>query len=111
MLRVLYALQKLTHLAFNFISAISFCQQILNAHRSLTTMIILNPPSMYRSFELGRLTDDPRFVMMSLGNWAEDWQHGVLAREDYWTRTDAFIAIRISSEINRESPMNYSQPS
>ncbi|KAJ7919879.1 hypothetical protein B0H13DRAFT_2319983 [Mycena leptocephala] len=53
------------------------------------------------------LTDDPRFVMMELNHYIEDWQRSILVGRDHWRRADAFIARRLSGEIERASSVEY----
>jgi hypothetical protein len=101
-LGVLAALPQLTHLALNYATSLSLCIQILNTHKALNAVIILEHPPLSLNIELATLADDPRFVMMSLEDYDVDWQRGVLTGGDYWNRTDSFIAKRISGEIDRE---------
>ncbi|KAJ7633934.1 hypothetical protein B0H17DRAFT_1217430 [Mycena rosella] len=53
--------------------------------------------------DLNTLCNEPRFVMMPLNNYIQDWQRGVLTGRDYWARADAFIAKRASGNIDRRS--------
>jgi hypothetical protein len=95
-------LPQLTHLALNHTSEIPFCLRLLDICRSLTALTILARVPEPQPLELETLANDPRFVMMTLDAYAADWQHGTLTGRDYWTRVDAFIAKRISGEIDRE---------
>ncbi|KAJ7460262.1 hypothetical protein FB451DRAFT_1563344 [Mycena latifolia] len=40
---------------------------------------------------LHTLAEDPRFVMMLLEHYTQDWQRGILTGNDYWSRADSFI--------------------
>jgi hypothetical protein len=105
----LTAFPRLTHLALNELAYIPHCPPLLDTSKSLRAFIILDvPPDRYRQ-DLEVLSEDPRFVMMRLLPYIEDWQHGILTGEDYWTRADTFIAKRISGEIPREWRANCSQ--
>ncbi|KAF7351937.1 hypothetical protein MVEN_01155700 [Mycena venus] len=42
----------------------------------------------------------PRFVRMARRPYAADWQMGAHAGDDYWVRAEAFIARRISGEVD-----------
>ncbi|KAJ6562724.1 hypothetical protein DFH09DRAFT_1364274 [Mycena vulgaris] len=47
---------------------------------------------------------DPRFVIIPIiTTHTEDWKRGALTGVDYWARADAFIAKRISGEIDRRT--------
>jgi hypothetical protein len=99
------ALPHLTHLALDNEDLIPICISILETYKSLRALLILafipeNPPS-----ELEILAADPRFVMTPVTDYLEDWQRGALTGMDYWARADAFIAKRISGEIDREFPL------
>ncbi|KAJ7692597.1 hypothetical protein B0H17DRAFT_1061330 [Mycena rosella] len=96
----LAALPHLTHLALNSY-LFHTCTKILTAYKSLFALLILHPPPTHYSMELASLIDDPRFVMMSLPDFTDDWQRGILVGEDYWARADAFITKRMSGEIDR----------
>jgi hypothetical protein len=47
------------------------------------------------------LTENPRFGMMELDRYTADWQQEILVGCDYWARADAFIAKRLSGEVER----------
>jgi len=47
-----------------------------------------------------QLAEDPRYVMMECASFTADWQMGAHAGVDYWSRAEAFIAKRISGEID-----------
>jgi hypothetical protein len=96
------ALPHLTHLALDNEDLIPICVSILETYKSLRALLALtflpeNPPS-----ELEILAADPRFVMTPVTDYLEDWQRGALTGMDYWARADAFIAKRISGEIDRK---------
>ncbi|KAJ7131237.1 hypothetical protein C8R44DRAFT_978191 [Mycena epipterygia] len=81
---------------------IPVCGQALAALKYLRALIILHTPPAHLSVELEILSEDPRFVMMQLEYYEEDWEAGILTGDDYWARADEFIAKR-SREIERES--------
>ncbi|KAJ6535254.1 hypothetical protein DFH09DRAFT_1325083 [Mycena vulgaris] len=51
--------------------------------------------------QLESVARDPRFVVMSVTSYIEDWQRGALSGIDYWARADQFITKRISGEIEQ----------
>ncbi|KAJ7131272.1 hypothetical protein C8R44DRAFT_871785 [Mycena epipterygia] len=69
----------------------------------LRALVLLHTPPAHLSAELAIFSEDPRFVMMQLEYYEEDWQAGILTGDDYWVRADDFIAKRIAREIERES--------
>ncbi|KAJ7864069.1 hypothetical protein B0H13DRAFT_2671288 [Mycena leptocephala] len=95
-------LPELTHLALNSTGQMNACVHLLSVSRSLAALIILCAPSQLRDGESAKmdlLMDDPRFVMMELNRYIKDWQQGILVGRDHWARADAFIAKRLSGEI------------
>ncbi|KAJ6572438.1 hypothetical protein DFH09DRAFT_406927 [Mycena vulgaris] len=101
----LTALAHLTHLSFDTYKVLALCPHLLTACKSLRALVLLRhrPPRKWLEEEFGRLAQDSRFVVMPLDDYAEDWQRGVLNGMDYWARADAFIAKKISGEINRRT--------
>jgi hypothetical protein len=86
------------------------CVHLLAVCSSLAALIILCAPSQLmdgESVTMDFLTDDPRFVMMEVNHYIEDWQRRILVGRDYWVRADVFIAKRLSGEIERASSIKY----
>ncbi|KAJ7656029.1 hypothetical protein DFH06DRAFT_1199987 [Mycena polygramma] len=50
------------------------------------------------------LADDPRSLLLAMGNFLEDWGIGAEGGADYWVRAERFIKQRQSGEI---SPSDY----
>ncbi|KAJ7495503.1 hypothetical protein FB451DRAFT_1387524 [Mycena latifolia] len=88
----------LSHLSLDNNKLLNICPHLLNACKSLCALVILHPSPAPPT-----LVKDPRFVVMSLKNYTRDWQRGILTGDDYWSRADAFIAKRISGEIDRRT--------
>ncbi|KAJ7612615.1 hypothetical protein FB45DRAFT_301938 [Roridomyces roridus] len=44
-----------------------------------------------------------RFVQMECSAFGQDWRSGALGRGDYWDRAEAFVAKRMTKEIDRTS--------
>jgi hypothetical protein len=106
----LAALPHLTHLALNYTAMIPLCVSILANYKSLRALLILTMTlPTDSSSELGILAADPRFVMTPVDDYIADWQSGALTGRDYWARADAFIAKRLSGEIDREFVLDMSR--
>ncbi|KAJ7112714.1 hypothetical protein C8R44DRAFT_882466 [Mycena epipterygia] len=99
----LVELPQLTHLTHSTATVIPACGQVLADLKSLRALIILDIPPADPSAELDLLSEDPRFVMIQLDSYEQDWQEGILTGVDYWVRADEFIAKRISGEIDRHT--------
>jgi hypothetical protein len=103
-------LPELTHLALNSTWHMNACVHLLAVCSSLAALIILCAPSQLmdgESVTMDFLTDDPRFVIMEVNHYIEDWQRRILVGRDYWVRADVFIAKRLSGEIERASFVKY----
>jgi hypothetical protein len=96
-------LPHLTHLALDRLEHIAVCPRILRTCNGLRALIILSALKGVRPAKLDILADEPRFVILPLIEYTVDWVRGALAGRDYWARADAFIARRISGEIEREA--------
>jgi hypothetical protein len=46
--------------------------------------------------------------MMELDRYIKNRQQSILVGRDYWARADAFVAKRLSGEIERASSVDYS---
>ncbi|KAJ7430596.1 hypothetical protein FB451DRAFT_1495825 [Mycena latifolia] len=86
-------LSHLTHLSFDTTAILAICAHLLTGCRSLRALIILRPPPRYEVTELHTLPEDPRFVMMLLEHYIQDWQRGILTGNDYWSSADSFIEV------------------
>ncbi|KAJ7182411.1 hypothetical protein C8R43DRAFT_967178 [Mycena crocata] len=96
----LAALPRLTHLSFiDCHSVPPFCAQLLDTCQGLCALVL---PNILEGEVVSDIVD-PRFVAMSLGDYAADWQRGILLGDDYWARADTFIAKRISRELPRDA--------
>ncbi|KAJ7158001.1 hypothetical protein C8R43DRAFT_1105795 [Mycena crocata] len=96
-------LPRLTHLAFDTTDILPVCETLLQVCKTLCVLVILRIPRIYPEVDMARLAADPRFVMMVVEHYAEDWQRGVLTGEDYWRRAEAFISQRLSGQIDRRT--------
>jgi hypothetical protein len=98
-------LPALTHLALSNSDLLAIFVRILAVCKSLRALVILGRLQSNLSVpEMEILTENPRFVVMQCDNYIADWQRGVLTGNDYWARADAFIAKRMSGEIDCTSP-------
>ncbi|KAJ7159373.1 hypothetical protein C8R43DRAFT_994518 [Mycena crocata] len=95
---VLGYLPRLTHLAFDVLLDLPTYSILLESCKLLTALLILLRPPLSHT-EMDVVATDPRFVMMPLDNYVEDWQRGVLTGADFWACADEFIAQRKSGEI------------
>ncbi|KAJ7486824.1 hypothetical protein FB451DRAFT_1228123 [Mycena latifolia] len=95
-------LAHLSHLSFDIHTLVTVFEYLLTTCKSLRALVILCPPPR-TAVELQTLAKDPRFVMMVVEDYTGDWQRGILTGDDYWSRADAFIAQRISGEIDRHN--------
>ncbi|KAJ7127315.1 hypothetical protein C8R43DRAFT_700642 [Mycena crocata] len=89
----------LTHLSFNNIGSTDTPLELLQTCQSLSVLVLLDPFPPLRPY-LTLLTTDPRFVVMSCSARLHDWQLGIHAGLDYWTRAEAFVALRRSGELD-----------
>ncbi|KAJ7364690.1 hypothetical protein DFH08DRAFT_799010 [Mycena albidolilacea] len=55
------------------------------------------------SLKIDLLKENPCFAMMGLDHYTVDWQQGILVGCDYWACEDAFIAKRLSGEVERRN--------
>ncbi|KAJ7182416.1 hypothetical protein C8R43DRAFT_940572 [Mycena crocata] len=96
----LAALPRLTHLSIVFSHSVPpFCAHLLDMCKGLHALVLLH--ALDNDSDVVYDITDARFVTMSLGDYAADWQRGILLGDDYWARADAFIAKRISGELPR----------
>ncbi|KAJ7651341.1 hypothetical protein FB45DRAFT_890315 [Roridomyces roridus] len=86
----LVRLPRLTHLALNQYND-ALCHLVLKDCNSLCLLVVLTPPGPHTDYSVGA---DPRFVMMELSDYIEDWQRGALHGHGYWARAEDFIAKR-----------------
>ncbi|KAJ7127536.1 hypothetical protein C8R43DRAFT_1240298 [Mycena crocata] len=98
---VLAHLPRLTHLAFYLETVPLACTYLLEACKLLCALIIICSPPTSLPTNIDILANDPRFVMMQLLNYTDDWQYGALSGSDYWSRADEFIAKRMAGKIPR----------
>ncbi|KAF7369499.1 hypothetical protein MVEN_00279700 [Mycena venus] len=101
---------RLTHLSFERSALVGLSLRLLDTCESLLVLIALVVDSEihnnHRQY-LSALSRDPRFVTMTNYRYLADWQRGVHAGTDYWTRAEDFIARRRSGEIDA---LNYNLP-
>ncbi|KAJ7060811.1 hypothetical protein C8F01DRAFT_1140975 [Mycena amicta] len=97
--RRILTLPSLTHLALNDHPSYELCAEILLPNTTLEAFVFLisyeDPP------EPCPLTDDPRFIVMVVPEYCDDWQYGCLTGDDYWSRADAHIEKRKSGHVSR----------
>ncbi|KAJ6559826.1 hypothetical protein B0H19DRAFT_1145877 [Mycena capillaripes] len=96
-------LPSLTHLALNDGTSLAVCVRLLAVCKFLCALLVLGDSLMPSSAEVELLADSPHFVIMEVRDYVADWQRGVLTGNDYWTRADAFIAKKISGEVDRRT--------
>jgi hypothetical protein len=99
----LATLSQLTHLAFNCQGIFPVFRRILHASSSLQILILLTrhffEPSIVERDK--PVVEDIRFVGMPCLEHHRDWQRGVHAGQDYWTRAEEFVARRRLGTENR----------
>ncbi|KAJ7204147.1 hypothetical protein GGX14DRAFT_460955 [Mycena pura] len=95
------AMQNLTHLAVNDGLSVALCAHLLNICMSVRALLVLVDPEPSPPV-VRQVTDDVRFVVLSVPDFVADWQRGVLTGRDYWTRVDDFIAKRRAGEIDSD---------
>ncbi|KAJ7087511.1 hypothetical protein C8R44DRAFT_991359 [Mycena epipterygia] len=105
-IRPLSLIPQLTHLSFSDDEAyIPMCLELLEACKFLAVLVYLQyEPG---PLDVADLSKDPRFVVMSCTYHVWDWQMGVYAGKDYWSRAESFIAKRRSGEMD---PLQYLIP-
>ncbi|KAJ7123380.1 hypothetical protein C8R44DRAFT_875586 [Mycena epipterygia] len=95
-------LPRLTHLSFNNVDFISVCLPLLQKCKHLSVLVSLDVRR--RAIEPlqdgDALTQDVRFVVIRARWFLKDWQMGIHAGRDYWSRAESFIAKRRSGEID-----------
>ncbi|KAJ7204165.1 hypothetical protein GGX14DRAFT_460974 [Mycena pura] len=98
-------LPHLTHFSLNRGPGIdcSVCVRVLTACKRLHVLVFLCEREKHAAAERAGLARDVRFVMLDLSDYETDWQWGILTGNDYWARAEAFIAKRISGEIDRNT--------
>ncbi|KAJ6553828.1 hypothetical protein DFH09DRAFT_1318838 [Mycena vulgaris] len=98
----LTTLPRLTHLAVNGLAQMQLCLFLLKGSNALRTMVMYySPQPTLPRPGPSTLPDNLRFVLMAVTvRLVVDWQRGLLTGLDYWTRADAFIAKRMSGEID-----------
>jgi hypothetical protein len=65
--------------------------------QSLSVLVSLD--NTFYEYFVHTLSKDLRFVVMDC-SWFQDWQNGVHAGRDYWSRAESFISKRRSGEID-----------
>ncbi|KAJ7461159.1 hypothetical protein FB451DRAFT_1269100 [Mycena latifolia] len=93
---------QLTHLAFYGDEVITVYPRLLQTCASLSVLICFVETwrtAVYGSY-LSTLSQDVRFVVMQPVFFHTDWQMGVRAGLDFWSRAETFIAKRRSGEID-----------
>ncbi|KAJ7669842.1 hypothetical protein DFH06DRAFT_1468610 [Mycena polygramma] len=103
--RGLALIPNLTHLAFNGLSCIFLLPFLLEECRSLLLLVVLYGDSggaerVADHVDGHKLLRDPRFVVMKCEEYEKDWQMGAATGADYWSRAEAFVALRRSGEID-----------
>ncbi|KAJ7236852.1 hypothetical protein B0H12DRAFT_1327176 [Mycena haematopus] len=98
----LATIPNLTHLAFLRAKSLSIFRTALNTCPRLQVLIYLysvdNPGAGLES-----LAHDTRFVCFLNPPFYEDWQIGARGGDDFWVRTEKFIAQRNCGEIDGET--------
>jgi hypothetical protein len=70
--------------------------------QSLSVLVSLDIDELddtFYEYFVHTLSKDLRFVVMDC-SWFQDWQNGVHAGRDYWSRAESFISKRRSGEID-----------
>ncbi|KAJ7138377.1 hypothetical protein C8R44DRAFT_342749 [Mycena epipterygia] len=80
----------------------SFCKYVLKRCASLEVLVMVcgdYPTLVLRAPGRAELADDPRFVMLVVTDFTQDWETGARGGEDYWVRARALVNKRRSGEM------------
>jgi hypothetical protein len=99
----LVALPQLTHFSFSDSIVVPICPHLLNSCIGLRVVVYLDEYTLrdYYPQYVDGLARDARFVILACYSFVHDWYMGAHRGEDYWRRTEIFIAKRQSGEIDR----------
>ncbi|KAJ7129890.1 hypothetical protein C8R43DRAFT_1208680 [Mycena crocata] len=93
----LAGLPRLTHLSFNDDISNSVCQGALDECMTLKVLVIVwSSREVLETdpYDRAELAMDPRFAMIVVSKYLEDWEMGARGGEDFWSRTDDFVRNR-----------------
>ncbi|CAK5272700.1 unnamed protein product [Mycena citricolor] len=99
---------NLAHLALSATSVIRSLPEILPRLRNLKSLVIVSAYRLVSSTPLSEedrriLMEHERLVLVSVPDYTEDWQDGVLSGNDYWARAERRISNRLSGVVDGES--------
>ncbi|KAJ7182322.1 hypothetical protein C8R43DRAFT_1115963 [Mycena crocata] len=99
----LAALPRLTHLSFNDDVSVGLCESVLRHCGGLEALVVVWSSrqlleDMADVYTHASIAADPRFAMIVIRRYAEDWERGASGGEDYWVRADALIKRRRAGE-------------
>ncbi|KAJ7321878.1 hypothetical protein DFH08DRAFT_941795 [Mycena albidolilacea] len=93
---------NLTHLAFLMQKSLAIFQGALDACPALQVLVYLYFKGIvYEKIHLQPFAQDTRFACIPAPPFASDWQIGARDGDDFWVRTERFIAQRVSGQIDR----------
>ncbi|KAJ7612629.1 hypothetical protein FB45DRAFT_939432, partial [Roridomyces roridus] len=102
----LASIPHLTHLSFTEPVFLPLVPSLLQDCKLLRVLVFILDSDWMDANEasamLSSTTPGPhfRFVLMECAAFGKDWRSGALGRGDYWDRAEAFVAKRMSNEID-----------
>ncbi|KAJ7612633.1 hypothetical protein FB45DRAFT_1036854 [Roridomyces roridus] len=100
----LTTIPHLTHLSFSDAVSLPLAPSLLQDCKLLRVLVFIFDPDWMEPEDASVVSSiapqDLRFVQMECSAFGKDWRSGALGRGDYWDRADAFIAKRMSKEID-----------
>ncbi|KAJ6453182.1 hypothetical protein C8R45DRAFT_1193259 [Mycena sanguinolenta] len=108
-------LPNLIHLAFNSEEYLSLCLALLPAWELLHVLVILfseniGAEDLLDEYHVTELVEDPRFVVMTVAEYIEDWAVGAHIGWNYFARAERHVARRRSGEVNCASSALFLRP-
>ncbi|CAK5272716.1 unnamed protein product [Mycena citricolor] len=95
----------LAHLAISATAVIRSLPEVIPHLQRLESLVIVSAyrvvsPNSLSEDDRRILMTDKRIVLVSVPDYIEDWQDGVLGRNDYWARAARRIANRLSGAVD-----------
>ncbi|CAK5272469.1 unnamed protein product [Mycena citricolor] len=95
----------LAHLAISATSVIRYLPEVIPHLQNLESIVIVSAYRIVSSTPLPEsdrriLMGDQRLVLVSVPDYVEDWQDGVLTANDFWARAARRIANRLSGAVD-----------
>ncbi|KAJ7662773.1 hypothetical protein DFH06DRAFT_1190821 [Mycena polygramma] len=92
----------LTHLSFHDSGVTTaVCKHALRDCKHLEVLVMLcrSPSAVSRATRAREeLAADPRFVLVLVPDYVQDWENGARGAEDYWSRADGLVRRRLAGE-------------